>query len=286
MTSFTCRILAPLALIAMSTGAQAASIFNGGTIFLSSTILTGAAASTFGSITSLGVGERETFDRRSNNWVTQDMYLFKTDFLDGLSSEVRVNMEFDAAAALQQAIFYSGIIGKLPTVLRGDVQSVWIHDGVEGFGGGNDSLLIHTGQGESYDRSGILEETFVHEATHTSLDPSLANSAGWLAAQQADNMFISPYAEQYSDREDLAETFLMWLALQYNPTALRPDQVGAIQQGIPNRIKFLNEQNFNLYPFGTAGVVPEPAAWMTMLTGFGLVGATLRRRRRVRVTFA
>ena len=62
------------------------------------------------------------------------------------------------------------------------------------FGGGNNNLLIHTGQGAQYEASGILEETFVHEAAHTSLDAVHASSAGWIAAQQADPNFISTYA--------------------------------------------------------------------------------------------
>ena len=36
----------------------------------------------------------------------------------------------------------------------------------------------------------------------------------------------------------------------------------------------------------TAGAVPEPAAWALMLAGFGLTGAAMRRRAKVRVTYA
>ena len=36
----------------------------------------------------------------------------------------------------------------------------------------------------------------------------------------------------------------------------------------------------------TAGGVPEPAAWALMLAGFGLTGAAMRRRAKVRVTYA
>ena len=35
-----------------------------------------------------------------------------------------------------------------------------------------------------------------------------------------------------------------------------------------------------------AGAVPEPANWMMMLGGFGLIGSALRHQRRVRVRFA
>ena len=45
-----------------------------------------------------------------------------------------------------------------------------------------------------------------------------------------------------------------------------------------------NRQVFDDFTFGSitvGGTVPEPAAWALMITGFSLVGATLRGRRRV-----
>jgi len=38
---------------------------------------------------------------------------------------------------------------------------------------------------------------------------------------------------------------------------------------------------FRVTPEGGAGGVPEPAAWALMISGFGMAGATLRRRRAV-----
>lgn len=38
--------------------------------------------------------------------------------------------------------------------------------------------------------------------------------------------------------------------------------------------------------FASANGVPEPAAWAMMLAGFGLVGAAMRRREKVAVTYA
>jgi hypothetical protein len=49
----------------------------------------------------------------------------------------------------------------------------------------SDPTLIHVGQGEIYLRDGILEETFVHEAAHTSLDAYHASAPGWLAARRS-----------------------------------------------------------------------------------------------------
>ena len=44
-----------------------------------------------------------------------------------------------------------------------------------------------------------------------------ANAPGWTAAQAADPDFISTYARDNPTREDVAETFLPYLALRYRP---------------------------------------------------------------------
>ena len=103
----------------------------------------------------------------------------------------------------------------MPNFLRRDVQTVWIHDGLYGFGGGNNNLLIHTEQGDSYISSGILDETFIHEAVHTSLDSYVYDTDEWDAAVTEDGIYISDYARDNPDREDIAETFLVWFATRY-----------------------------------------------------------------------
>ena len=43
----------------------------------------------------------------------------------------------------------------------------------------------------------MLEEVLVHEAAHTSVDGRIKHTDEWLAAQEADNKFISEYAMDY-----------------------------------------------------------------------------------------
>ena len=120
-----------------------------GTIFIGPDIITSSDISSFLSISSTGQGTRTMFDRRVNDWVTVNAYLFNASFNDGLSTEIQVNPEFGSvASALAETQKYIEVIGRLPRVLRVDVQSVWIHKGVQPFGGGNNSLLIHTEQGD------------------------------------------------------------------------------------------------------------------------------------------
>ena len=220
-----------------------------GTIFLDPNILTEDDPTTFVGLTAEGQAEHTMFDRRVNDWITAEPYLFRAAYDDGLSIEIQVNPEFGSPeAALAEAEKYAPIFGQLPTVLRKDVETSWIHKGVNPFGGGNNNLLIHTGQSDLYERDGILEETLVHEASHSSLDAEHARAEGWKAAQAADPVFISTYARDNPEREDIAETFLLWLALRYREERLPPELVATVKQSIPNRLAYFDGGELEMYP--------------------------------------
>ena len=220
-----------------------------GTIFIDPDIITSSDPTAFESLSAAGQGSRTMFDRRVNGWITVDAYLFNASYDGGLTAEIQVNPEFGGvAAALAEAEKYAEVIGRLPTALRADVETVWIHRGVEPFGGGNNNLLIHIGQAERYVADGILEETLVHEAVHTSLDAAHASSPGWLAAQAADATFISSYAQDFPTREDIAETFVPYLAVRYRSDRISQSLANTILTAIPNRIAYLDGQSFDMYP--------------------------------------
>ena len=220
-----------------------------GTIFIDPDIITASDPTAFTHMTSGGQGMRVVYDRRVTNWVTINAYLFNGFFNDGLRTEVQVNPEFGSAtAASVEANKYLVAVGRLPTALRKDVAALWIHQGVEPFGGGNNSILIHTGQGEQYIADGILEETLVHEGSHTSVDAAHASAAGWIAAQNADPEFISVYARDNPTREDIAETLLTWLAVRYRPDRITTDMANTIMSSVPNRIAYFDRQYFDMHP--------------------------------------
>jgi hypothetical protein len=221
----------------------------GGTIFIASDVITSLDPTTFQSLSFAGQGARTMFDRRVNGWITVDAYLFNASFDDGLAAEIQVNPEFGGSnAALAEAEKYVEVIGRLPTALRKDVETVWIHKGTQLFGGGNNNLLIHTGQADLYTADGILEETFVHEAAHTSLDVAHASAPAWLTAQSADLTFISTYARDFPNREDIAESFLPYLAIRYRSDRISQSLANTIMQTMPNRIAYFDNQSFDMYP--------------------------------------
>ena len=210
-----------------------------GTIFIDPDIITSSDPSAIQSTTYIGQGFVTMYDRRVSNWLTVNAYLFDVIWDDGLTSVAQINPEFGSLGlATIEAEKYAFLIGQLPHCLRVDVNEIWIHQGVELFGGGNNSILIHTGQSLNYENDGIIEETLVHEASHTSLDANHEASSGWINAQNLDNDFISTYAQDNPTREDISESYLTWLAVRFRQANISVLNYNLITQTIPNRLTF------------------------------------------------
>ncbi|MFP6824705.1 MAG: hypothetical protein VB977_01170 [Pseudohongiellaceae bacterium] len=216
-----------------------------GTVFINPDILLADDPSTFVQSVAAGSGTRQMYDRRINegagSWVILEALLFNAYYTDGEAIEIQVNPEFGAGEAAEKAAFYGHAIGQLPLALRVDVQTVWIHKGDQAFGGGNNNILIHT------DAPGYhgqwLEEALFHEACHTSLDSRVANRSDWLSAQSADPEFVSTYARDNPNREDVAETCLMHFAVRYREDRISASTLDTINETIPNRAIVLDSLN-------------------------------------------
>ena len=88
----------------------------------------------------------------------------------------------------------------------------------------------------------------MHEASHTSLDAYHANNSDWIQAQEDDCRFISDYAQEHPTREDIAESYLPYFAVRYRSHRITSELRDSIESAIPNRIKYFDAQNFNMYP--------------------------------------
>ena len=220
-----------------------------GTIFIDPDIITSSDPTTFKSVTPAGQANRRMFDRRGEKWTEENAYLFTARFDRGREIEIQVNPEFGSIQAAEvEAEKYTKVIGRLPTSLRANVETVWIHRGMKLFGGGNKNLLIHTEQADQYTADGILEEALVHEASHTSLDPTHAVAATWIKAQQADREFISKYALENPKREDIAESYLPYLAIRYRKDRISDELAQKITRAMPHRIEYFDALSLDLYP--------------------------------------
>ncbi len=249
-----------------------------GTVWVDPDIISSSDPTAFQEIAAAGRGERTMFDRRVSGWITVNAYLFIAQFDDGLTAEVQVNPEFgSASAALAEANKYGRVIGRLPTVLRTDVETVWIHKGNHLLGGGNDNILIHVDHAENSKKKGFLEEELVHEGAHTSLDPKHSAALDWISAQKGDGNFISTYARDYPKREDIAESFLSYLAVRYRSARISQSYEQTILKTIPNRIAYFGAQSFDdaMYPVNADLRLPESLAKVSGDDQQGASGAAL-----------
>lgn len=200
---------------------------------------------------------KKMFDRRYNSYKDVDAYLFNANYTDGSNIKIYVNSEdFIQTKASEYASQYAKVIGQLPKALRKQVNSVWIHGGKNPFGGdknpyGDDNyLLIHVEQGDEYIKQEILEEVLIHEACHASLDILYANNSkwknDWKKAQEKDNAYISKYAKDFPEREDIAESFLAYFAYKYRKDRISDYDYEYIEKTIQNRIKFFDSLKLDM----------------------------------------
>ena len=57
------------------------------------------------------------------------------------------------------------------------------------------------------------------------------------------NEFISPYARDYPDREDVAESLVPWFAYRYFPGRVVESELADIGGVMPNRLAFFDSLN-------------------------------------------
>jgi len=211
-----------------------------GTAFVTDDLITDADPTAFVDLTYAGQGSRSMFDRRTASFITVDAHLFDARFGATKTVEIQVNPEMSAADAEAEARFYAAAIGRIPAFLFRDLDTVWIHRGMQPFGGGNRNLLIHTEQGQAYVATGSLEEIFIHEGAHTSLDAYHVAAPRWIEARNADGVAISTYARDNPTTEDVSESLGPYLAVRFGADRVPVATLDTIRAAMPNRIKYLD----------------------------------------------
>ena len=223
-------------------------------LFTNCDILTKKDPTSFDKISFVEEKRIKWWDRRKEKisaWEQSyfNAFVFKATFEKGHEIKIRVNSEFkNREEAEKQALKFVLMIGQLPNFLRSkNLRTITIHKGDHDWGGGNYDILIHTGS-----KLGVCEEEVImHESGHTSLDwdwGGSVNSSQWKKAAKADSKFISEYAKQYPDSEDVAETINWWIAVRCKPDKLSNSTYKKIVEGIPNRLRYLDKQNYDTYP--------------------------------------
>jgi len=222
-----------------------------GTVFLTPDLITSESPSDLVEVTFTGSEERETFDRRVNSFVVSESHIFTANYRCAPDPvEIVVNAEFSDEQAEGEAQRFAFVLGQMPLGLRGLVHEIWVHDGNEPAGGGNNSILVHSVYAD--ESKNFIEEVFLHEGAHTSLDydfVGVVDRAIWSEAVTSDGSFISGYAEEFPEREDISESysaFLIW-ALHRNQGIFSESAAG-IEALIPARLQYFESLGSDFGP--------------------------------------
>ena len=198
--------------------------------------------------------------------------------------EIRVHEDFTEAEAASAAQKYGNAVGRLPKVLRSGIGTapgiriLSIHKGRHNwtvsrlFG----NICVYT----EFAQDRHDEEIMVHEAVHVSLDAKVISDPKWVAAQKADGAFISYHAKNNPQQEDVADSFVAYLAARFRPLKIKEAWKTHIFQTIPNRIAYFDAllSADDMKPFTSAslprtarGEVPEDNPVSLSVSGNGAI---------------
>jgi hypothetical protein len=251
-TLLICLIL----VICSHSNAQNAYVYENGTNWHPSlyNIINSNDPSAFESIHFEGEKHAEMWDRDADNnngaLINPISWVFKLTYEDGITSEIRIRiLGFTKDQGLALAKKYGKKMGQLPACLRKGVGYINILKSDALFGGNNfkHSIEITIGEtSELYEQTGNMEETLFHESTHAALDNLYQED--WPLHRDKDQKYISKYAADNPNREDISESFLMYAAVKHRTDRIQ-SEVAKINKNISNRLEFYNNKKFDMYPF-------------------------------------
>ncbi len=146
------------------------------------------------------------YDPRRDSLYVDGAFHFDVTFPD---QHIRINVHPDVGDPRNRAMETAASVSRLPTQMRNALRYVNILDGdgtawEESSGG---FFTLYDGLMERRLAEHDLDETVFHETAHVALDPLLSSDPDWQSHQIADGGFITQYAAENPDKEDIAESY-------------------------------------------------------------------------------
>jgi hypothetical protein len=242
-----------------------------GTVFIDPDIIRPGDPSSYKSMSFTGQAQRSAWHSERGATITFNAYTYALQFSDSGSVEIAVEDAVGTeATARAEAERLATPLGQIPALLRKSVTVVTIFSGV-GRGTATPGGFISTYAADNVAkiRDGYLEEFLVHEASHVSLDAKYYSDPDYQLARMADNNFVSTYARDNANSEDIAETMVPYIAVRYRADRITAEMESRIRASMNHRIAFFDNQNLNFAPVhNTSAAVRssllQPAAGSTL----------------------
>ena len=203
-----------------------------------------------------GIENRLFYDKSIPDFINYDAYVFKVNFKDGLILDFEIKTDFTLSEALEIEKKFSPKIGQLGKELRKNINSIEFLKGEFGASAQKSEDLVYANITlhidwinnivETRPDGDRTEELFIHEAAHLSIDPYVYGKVEWNEAVNLDGNFISTYAKDNPNNEDIAETFQAYIAVKFFPERISNNLRDTILSVCLNRFKYFDSLNLDL----------------------------------------
>ena len=186
-----------------------------------------------------GTATAEMPDRRHDTLMADNVHVFEAAYGDGSRVGLFVHPDVGTRAeaeALSAPVLDA--VGRLPPQMRGLLSHVNINDGNEPAFSEDLGrfVVLYSDNILSRISTNDLQETVFHESVNATIDEPHAASASWRAAQAADGGFVTEYAAEKPEGEDMAESALFAWAMLKHPGRLPAGVEDAVRAVMPNRL--------------------------------------------------
>ena len=188
-------------------------------------------------------------------------FIFEAEYEDNITVEIFVEYEKDKKdfeKAEKEALIFSRMFGQMPHFLKIYTDRIYVHKTDKGanlwwvmynkreFHLKSTPCRKYFNQKVRYSRCAVI---MAHELSHILQQlTGVISPSKWGTARKLDKKkYCSKYAKTNS-KEDFAESVICWIASRHKSNRITQFDVKKINYFIPNRLKFFDEMNFNMYP--------------------------------------
>ena len=203
-----------------------------------------------------GIETRLFYDKSIPDFINYPAHVYKVNFGDNLSIDFEIYTDFTLEEAENIEQKYAPLIGQLGKDLRRNIKSFEFLKGEDVASAQRTddlnyaNITFHTDWltniVETRPDGDKTEELLIHESAHLSIDPYVYGQQGWTDAVNLDGNYLSTYAKDNPNSEDVAETFQAYIAVKYYPDRISNSLRDTILSVCLNRFKYFDSLNLDL----------------------------------------
>jgi len=207
-------------------------------------------------ISNISKVENHSYNERTKTFRS---FSFIAEYQDNISIKLFVEHrknKGDLKKAEIKALYFAKMYGRMPHFLKTYNKKIYIHedrgkdDGTWWVMYNKREFHVNESLCQNMSRFSLCSEVMVHELAHVIQQlTGVISPSKWGQARKLDNKkYCSKYAKKNSN-EDFAESMVCWIGVKYKSSKIKNSKIIQMNKFIPNRFKFFDEMNFNMYPY-------------------------------------